>query len=77
MTGYICGPAASDIEVLRTEPEPERWCFGERKRRTGMHILRGMTFEAVMRTGASGWAEPYWVYKCDGCGQDRRWMFGA
>lgn len=75
-TGAICGPSHDDIEVILTEPGPERWCFGERKRLTGTHVLMGMTSEAVERTLAYGWAEPYWTYRCDGCGHDRRWMNG-
>lgn len=72
--GAICGGARY---VLRTEPEPERWCYGERKRRTGTHELRsenpaditGIPIEEL------SWYEPVWVYKCDGCGEDRRWMW--
>lgn len=69
MTGAICGIL---LEVIKTEPEPERWCFGERKRRTGTWTLSGPTFETLQRTEAWGWAEPVWSYACDGCGEDRR-----
>jgi len=30
-----------------------------------------------METGAWGWAEPFWEYRCDGCGDDRRAGFGG
>lgn len=74
MNGAICGPGR--YEEVKREPEPERWCFGERKRRTGVHVLLRMPFEDLMATGASGWADPFWVYRCDGCGDDRR-AFGG
>lgn len=69
MAGAICGGATV---VLRTEPEPERWCYGERKRRPGRHELRT---EPPDEDGMPSWWEPVWVYRCDGCGQDRRWMW--
>jgi hypothetical protein len=34
----LCGGLAY---VWKTESEPERWCFGERKRRSGTWELRG------------------------------------
>lgn len=69
----ICGP--SGYEVVKTQREPERWCYGERKRREGTHELLSMPFEVVEAQDAWGWAEPFWVYRCDGCGKDRRWMW--
>lgn len=68
--GAICGIPLD--EVRATEREPERWCFGERKRQPGTWVLRGPSFETLMRTEAWGWAEPVWTYTCDGCGDDRR-----
>lgn len=73
MSGAICGVP---MHVLKTEGAPERWCFGERKRRTGKFVLRGPTFEEVKATEAWGWAEPIWTYECDGCGKDERLGFG-
>jgi hypothetical protein len=52
--------------VIRRAFEPARWCFGERKRRMGMHVLLG--------DREPSYYEPIWVYRCDGCGEDRRWM---
>lgn len=73
---YICGVPSSVMRTIRVEPEPERWCFGERKRQPGKHILRAPDPAWVEETLAYGWSEPVWSYKCDGCGQDRRWGFG-
>jgi hypothetical protein len=70
----ICG---IPLEVRKVEPAPERWCFGERRRRTGTWTLRGPSFETLVRTEAWGWAEPVWAYACDGCGDDRRAGFGG
>jgi hypothetical protein len=78
MTGAICGGSPY---VWKVEPEPERWCYGERKRRTGRFELRGMWPKDTIPTLDDGspdpvmmW-EPVWVYKCDGCNHDRRWMW--
>ena len=71
--GAICGPTG--YEVVRTEREPGRWCYGERKRREGTHQLLVLPFDVVEATEAWGWAEPFWQYRCDGCGQDRRRMW--
>jgi hypothetical protein len=73
-TLHVCGIATS---VVREEREPERWCFGERKRRAGTSLCHAPSFEELERTGAWGWAEPYWTYRCDGCGQDRRLFPGS
>ena len=73
MTGFICG---IPLEVVKTERGPERWCFGERKRRAGTLTVLAPSFETLMATGAWGWADPVWRYNCDGCGEDRRWGFG-
>jgi hypothetical protein len=69
----ICG---IPLEVIKTEPGPERWCFGERKRRTGAWVLSGPSLETLMATEAWGWAEPVWKYVCDGCGEDHALGFG-
>lgn len=74
---YVCGVPADQYEVIRDEPQPERWCFGERKRRTGRIVVKRPTTEYLERTHAWGWAEPTWTYVCDGCGQDRRFGFGG
>jgi hypothetical protein len=58
----ICRP--NKTEVLKTEREELRWCFGECKRIGG-------AWELHSETGMS-YYDPWWVYKCDGCGQDRR-----
>ena len=71
---YICGVPSSVMETLATEREPERWCFGERKRRAGTWECRAPRLDWVMETGAIGWADPVWRYRCDGCGQDRRFL---
>jgi len=71
---YICGVPSDAYEVIKTENEPERWCFGERKRRTGTWTCTRPTMEYLERTEAWGWAEPIWRYRCDGCGMDRRWL---
>ena len=72
----ICGPGPATV-LLAEERGPERWCFGERRRAAGTHRLMGHTAEDVLSGRvASGWAEPRWVYACDGCGRDRRLGFG-
>ena len=73
--GSVCGVPPSVMEVLATEAGPERWCYGERKRRTGVLEWVAPSLEWVMATGASGWADPRERYRCDGCGHDRRWMW--
>ena len=75
-SGAICGPPPSVHRVIKTDREPERWCFGCRKRRAGTHELVGLDPEWVHRTAAYVWAEPHWRYRCDGCGKDRRLGFG-
>ena len=77
MSDSICGPAPSAYYVIKEDVGEERWCFGERKRRTGRHILTGVTTEYLEHTLAYGWAEPFWSYHCDGCGEDRRAGFGG
>lgn len=74
--GYICGVPSEVMEVVHTERGPERWCFGERKRRAGTSEWRAPSFEWLKQSGAWGWAEPVERYRCDGCGEDRRWGFG-
>lgn len=74
--GAICGPTSDVMEVIKVERGPERWCFGERKRRAGTLTLRRPMFEYLMATEAWGWAEPVWTYECDGCGKDERLGFG-
>jgi hypothetical protein len=71
--GAICG---IPLETVKTVPEPERWCFGERKRRTGVWTVKAPTLATLMETEAWGWADPVWSYRCDGCGEDRRAGFG-
>lgn len=73
--GAICGVPQRVLEVLETEREPERWCYGERKRRGGTWELVAPSMEWVHATLAYGWAEPYWRYRCDGCGRDRRHLW--
>lgn len=53
--------------VYTTETSEPRWCFGERKRLAGTWTLMG-----DVPMGQPSWYEPNWVYKCDGCGEDRR-----
>lgn len=77
MSGYICGVPQSVMRVIKEQPEPERWCFGERKRQPGKHVLMAPDLEWVMATGAIGWADPVWHYECAGCGEDRRAGFGG
>lgn len=72
--GAICGPP---MHLIKTEAAPERWCFGERKRRTGTWSLMGPDKDWIMANEAYGWAEPVWRYRCDGCGEDRRFGFGG
>lgn len=76
MTMYICGVPEKVMEVVRVERMPERWCFGERKRRAGTLTCKRPSFEWLQATEAWGWADPIWTYTCDGCGQDRRLGFG-
>jgi len=73
---YVCGVPSDMHHVIKVVDEPERWCFHERKRRTGKHILMGVDFDWLQRTEAWGWAEPFWKYRCDGCGGDYRLGFG-
>ena len=64
-SGAICGGAGY---VLRTEPSPEpRYCYGERKRQPGTWELRSDT-----PADEPSWYEPIWIYRCAGCGRDRR-----
>jgi len=74
---FVCGVPASEYEVIYDKPQPERWCFGERKRRTGRVIGKRPSWEYLKRTEAWGWAEPIYQYVCDGCGDDRRFGFGG
>jgi hypothetical protein len=74
VSGAICGVP---LEVVKTEREDARWCFGCRKRLAGTWTLRRPSFETLMATEAWGWADPVWSYACDGCGEDRRAGFGA
>lgn len=62
----ICGGAPFVLRTVR-EPEPGRYCFGERRRRPGTWELR-----SDASAGEPSWYEPIWVYRCTGCGQDRR-----
>lgn len=62
--GAICGGARF---VYWAEPAEERWCFGERKRRTGIWMWSGDA-----PADEPSWYEPVWIYRCDGCGKDRR-----
>ena len=71
--GAICGGGIPFIWA--TEAAPERWCFGERKRRTGTHELRAAWEQGTVPDESVGYWEPVWVYECDGCGDDRRWMW--
>jgi hypothetical protein len=66
MGSAICGGARY---VLRTEPDdrPDRYCYGERKRQPGTWELRSDT-----PGDEPSWYEPIWLYRCTGCGQDRR-----
>jgi hypothetical protein len=34
------------------------------------------SLDTLMATEAWGWADPVWMYRCDGCGEDRRLGFG-
>jgi hypothetical protein len=56
-------------EVIKIEKEPPRWCFGERKRQPGTWRL--------LADKEPSYYEPVWVYKCDGCGEDRRFFPGC
>lgn len=69
--GYICGVPREVMRVIKVEAVPERWCFGERKRRTGTWTLSAPDTDWVLETHAYGWADPVWAYRCDGCGEDR------
>jgi hypothetical protein len=64
----LCGSAKTYVHSTRKEPE--RWCFGERKRQTG-------TWELHVDTDPMSYWEPFWTFKCDGCGQDRMYGFGG
>lgn len=68
----VCGGATV---VLRSVPESERWCYGERRRQPGTWELRTEppTVDEDGREWPSWW-EPMWVYRCNGCGHDRRWL---
>jgi hypothetical protein len=72
MNGSICGVPPSVMRAIKTEREPARWCFWERKRREGTWTLKAPDMEWVHATSAYGWAEPAWSYECDGCGKGRR-----
>lgn len=76
--GAICGGSPY---VWKVEDEPPRWCFGERKRLPGKHILRAAWEYGTIPLLEDGtpdpvmmW-EPVWTYECDGCGHDRRWIW--
>lgn len=53
--------------ILEDRGEP-RWCFGCRARKAGVHQL--------LDYDEPSYYEPIWVYRCDGCGDDRRLGFG-
>lgn len=72
MGGAICG---SSPFIWAVEPAPERWCFGERKRRAGKHVLQAGWAHNTVPDDSVGYWEPVWTYECDGCGSDRRWMW--
>jgi hypothetical protein len=76
MIGAICGPSGYAY-VAEEERAPEQWCFGERKRQAGtLRLMRFRAEDVLSGAVGAGWAEPYWVYVCDGCGKDRRLGFG-
>lgn len=79
MSGAICGGSPY---LWQTKPEPPRWCFGERKRQPGRWELHGAWPVGTIPMLEDGtpdpvmmW-EPVWVYRCDGCGEDRALGFG-
>ena len=74
-SGAICGGGMP--YVWATEAAPERWCFGERKRRPGKFVLRADWEQGTVPVEPAGWYEPIWVYECDGCGKDERAGFGG
>ena len=69
MTGAICGGAPFLWKVERQEPI---WCFEERKRLAGQWELRAGWEQGTVPDESVGYWEPIWVYRCDGCGHDRR-----
>ena len=73
-TGAICGGSPY---LWKTEPEPPCWCFGERKRQPGTWELRAGWERGTVPDESVGYWEPIWVYRCDGCGDDRRAGFGG
>ena len=73
MSGAICGGSPY---VWKIEPEPERWCFGERKRRTWTWTLRAGWEKGTVPDESVGYWSPIWSFTCDGCGEDRRAGFG-
>ncbi len=74
MGSAICGGAPY---VLKTQPEAERWCYGERKRRPGAWELLSENPPDITNIPIEelSWFEPIWVYRCDGCTEDRRFMW--
>lgn len=52
-------------EEYARHTEPERWCFGCRKRLPGVTILH-------RPTDPLSYYGPHATYECDGCHQDRR-----
>lgn len=68
VVGSICGGSPYTWKV---RPEPPRWCFGERKRQPGRWELRAGWEYGTVPDEAVGYWEPVWVFRCDGCGQDR------
>jgi len=65
-TDYVLrGPT---VEIKQMRDETERWCFGCRKRLTGVHVLYDYPEPIYL--------SPVWAYRCDGCGKDRR-QFGS
>ena len=70
--GAICGGSPY---VWATEREPERWCYGERKRRTGTWDLWAGWEKGTVPDDSVGYWEPVWSYRCDSCGNDRRFMW--
>ena len=67
--GAICGGSPY---FWKTEPEPPRWCFGERKRLPGVWELRAGWERGTVPDESVGYWEPVWAYHCSGCGEDRR-----
>jgi hypothetical protein len=64
------------LEVRHEERWEPRWCFGCRKRLAGTLTMLAPSLDTLMATEAWGWADPVWMYRCDGCGEDRRLGFG-